>query len=79
MNRSLSPIPNLACATFQVEGARDVPSPSRYPSPFKGEVGRGWGAHRAQQKYNLAPHLVCFPPHPHPGPPLEGEGRSCAP
>ncbi|OGU09407.1 MAG: hypothetical protein A2075_00450 [Geobacteraceae bacterium GWC2_58_44] len=33
------------------------------PSPFKGEVRRGMGVF-------LAPEL----PHPHPNPPLEGEG-----
>ena len=35
-----------------------------FSSPFKGEAGRGMG---------MAPMLG---PHPHPSPPLEGEGAS---
>ena len=40
-----------------------------YPdsSPFKGEAGRGMGSWRRREARLL--------PHPHPGPPLEGEGE----
>ena len=35
-------------------------------SPFKGELEGGIGSHRYYQHAEI--------PHPHPGPPLEGEG-----
>ena len=47
------------------------------PPPSRGRLGGGWGR-TTQAKINILHCCLRLPPHPHPSPPLEGEGTPCS-